>query len=329
MPTNWDLYENRLTIKGTTQRDRNISQLKSNITNKIINSPSYQSVTINSIVKSIIVKDTDKEHIKEINSLPEQIYNLGDLIVWKSSNWLVTDCSVDNTILISGKITQCNYTLKVQDTSGTVISIPCIFESNSGSLQYDNMLTTVQGNAQIKCRFGGSIAEILVSGTRLMIDSRLPSISKPNCYIISNSVFKSYDGANGYLEISLEKDEFNVSTDNKTIGICDYKVIVPSTGTAKITFTTDAVIKVGGSNKIFTAVFTNSSGVVLDLVPVWSMVSSTGSISNFTTIIDNITKTIKIKCADISSMIGSTLTLTLSESTSTYSATLLINIVPI
>jgi hypothetical protein len=333
MAINWDLYNDRLEINGSTARERNISKIKDTISSKIIGSPSYQSVTINVTSKNLIIgelssttKDLTK---KQILSLPDESFNLGDLIVWDSNNWLVTNCDFDETIQCKGIIEQCNYTLKFQNTLGTILSYPVIFESKtSPTLNEGQYLTTVESKSTIKLRFDQENINDLFVGKRLMIDSRTNTLI-PNVYIVSDVILSSYDGGTtGILILMLEKDKFDSSKDSLVNWIADFENVVVSTGSAEINYSGDCIIRVGGSYKTLTAVFKDENDNILNLTPIWSYVSSiTGAESNFTTIIDNTTKTIKIKCADITSLIGSTLTLSLTESTGVYSASLIINVI--
>ncbi len=327
---NWDLYSNRLNIKGETNRDRNIALLKNNIKNKIINSPSCQGVTINSISKSIIVLDTDKKNIKKINSLPDESFNIGDNIIWNSLNWLVTDWDCANEIQTIGKMTLCNYTLKLQLLDGSIQSCPAVFKNNTSNLDENEMISLADGLSSIRVRYNPNLVDVLKIGVRLMIDNRLlnEATDNPNCYVISDVLLESYDSINGIFNISLKKDEYNASIDSKELGVCDYKEMVVSTGSAKITYSGDCVIKCGGSYKTFTGIFNDADGNILDLTPIWSIESSIiGLENNFTTIIDDSTKSIKIKCNDIEELIGSILTLNLTEDSNLYSASIEIEVI--
>lgn len=329
MTISMDYFRNINNCKNTTSKqETDLYEIKRNIIIGFEDTVDFHVITVNGISQGlIIVHKSGEPYQKSIKSRPDETFKLGDLIVWDGNNWLVTDVDSDNQIYTKGTIEQCNYNLKFQSTEGTLLTYPVVFESGDGSLQTDSMLTTVNSKSQIKCRFDEKLSNLLVSGKRLMIDSRIRA-DKPNCYKIAMTNLQSYDsGTNGILNIYLEKDEYNSTTDNKLLGICDYGTVVISTGSAKISYSGNCEVKCGGSYKSFVGSFVNGSGVVLDLIPVWSMVSSTGSIGNFTTAIDPATKTIKIKCADISSMIGSTLTLSLAESTNAYSSTLIIKVV--
>jgi hypothetical protein len=333
MAVNWDLYEDRLTINGTTQRDRIINETKNNITSKIVNSPSYQVVAINSVSSHLVVNSlsgistSDSLNTKQINSIPDESFNLGDVISWDSYSWLVTEVDNDNEIYTKGKMTQCNYTIKFQNKlTGDILSYPSIVEFDGGSFDYNNnQITTLNSTSKIKLRFD-QFSSQLTEGDRLILDWR--NTNKPNTYKISSAIQKSYDGTNGIIELVLDRDEFTPEIDNLEYKICNYFEVTHSEGTAEILYSGDCVIKVGGSYKTFTCKFVDSEGTELDLTPIWSMTSSiTDAESYFTTVVDNTNNSIKIKCSDNESLIGSTLTLNLTESTGTYNASLEIEVI--
>jgi hypothetical protein len=335
---NWNLYETRLNLNGSTQRDRNINYLKNNISNKVINSPSYQSVTINGNSANLVISSVSSgistrnslKH-KQINSLPDESFMLGDLIVWNSTNWLVIEVDNDDQIYTKGKIEQCNYTLKFQTSNGSIVSCPAIFESKTSMLDENQMISTVDGTAQIKLRFDSDYVNDLVTGKRLMIDARLPDINTPNCYLVIKSVFDSFDGSNGILTLTLKTDEFADAKDNKSNGVCDY--FVPSEPVTPnktlIEFEGEvAQIKQGGSAKSFTVVFP-----VDNLTPSWTISNIE---SNYLTYINTVEtdNTIKINILDgDDSVINKTFRLNVigmaGEETTSYSAYLDVKIAPL
>lgn len=258
--------------------------------------------------------------------------NLGSLVVIDNQNWLVvSDIKNVDGAYLSTQIVKCNYNLKFQDALGVIITLPAIFEQKSNTVQEGKMLDVVDGVGQIKIQFDSLYSDILTTNTRLMIDSRLPNVSNPNCYRIVKSVLNSYDGGTtGLLSITVESDSYNSEKDDKSLGVCDKFTVVQSSGSASITYDKTCELKQGSTAyKVFTGSFYDSQSHVLDLTPIWNISSSiTGAESLFTTIVDSATKTIKIKALDTDiNLIGSTLTLNLTESTGTYSASLVIGVI--
>lgn len=327
----WTTYTTRVTVNGSDEKEIIINELKNNITNNIINSPSCLTVEINGTSSNLIILSSDrgKENERKIKSLPDENYNLGDLVEYDGFNWLVTEYSRDNINQAIGRMAQCNYTLKFQNASGQIISLPVIFETKTNTVDEGKMLDVVDGVGSIKVQFYKEYSDILTTNTRLMVDSRLPNVSIPNCYRIVSSVLNSYDNANGLLTLTLERDSYNSEKDDKSLGVCDIFSITQSTGSADITYSGACEIKQGGLSKTFIAHFYDTQHMVLDLTPIWSITSSiAGAESLFVTVIDDANKSIKIKALDTSTnLVGSKLILSLTENTLTYSASLVIEVI--
>jgi hypothetical protein len=315
----WTFYETRLNINGSTQRDRNINNTKNAIKNKVINSPSCETVTVNGASKSLIIIDTSKDNVKDISSIPDETFSAGDVVVRGSLTWLVTESGTNSIDQCIGKMTQCNYTLKFQDeTTGEILSYPAIFSTigltNTGNIDYSKLLPTLEGKISLRITFDEYTSK-LREGRRLIIDNR-SNIELPNTYVISNMDVVEYYG--GIIFMTLERDEYRPDNDRKDLGVCDYFTLpVIHTGEARITYTGTLGITVGYS-KTFIGRFyeIDEDGIETELtniVPVWSLNHSSGSTSKFTTIIDNQNKTIKITAADDDLLINTTLILTLTE----------------
>jgi hypothetical protein len=306
---NWNLYTTRININGDTVRDRNIYELKNLIVNDV-DSPSNILVTKNGVYGNLIIFDTDKDYIKEINSIPDETFNLGDLIVYNNKNWLITECGFNAIDQSTGKMTQCNYNLKFQDASGQIVTLPAIFEPKSTSVDENKMLDTLSQTGTIKVQFDSVYADILVTNKRFMIDSRLPYVAVPNVYKIIDVNLQSYDGSTGLVTITVIKDEFNIDKDNKTYGVCDYFIIDSSSGSTgtSITFEGNAEIRCGGAYKEFVAVFPSN-----DSTPMWSVSIDDGYSSYVDYYTEGNTITIGVLSGS-NSIIGKTITLSLTES---------------
>lgn len=318
--------------KSTTSKQQvELYEIKKNIDLGFEDTVDFHSVTVNGISQDLlIVHMTSEKYKKSIKSRPDETFNLGDVITWNGLNWIIIEVDADSQIYTKGVMIQCNYTLKFQLSNGTVQSVPALFESKSSSLDQTNVLTIPDGTGTIKLRFHQDYVDELVIGKRLLIDSRT-TILKPNVYEISDAVLSSYDGGTiGILTLTLKKDTFKAETDSLVYWVADYFTAVVSSGTAEILYTGDCVIKVGGSFKPFTAKFTDVEGDELDLTPDWSITSSvTGAESNFVTVVNNFDKTLQIKCNDVSTLIGSTLTVNLTDTLDTYSSSIIIPVKPL
>lgn len=161
MAIDWDLYETRLTINGTTKKDRQINYIKNAITNDFQNSPSCRSVYINgsTTAEYLQVIDTNTDYYtKTILSEPDETFEVGDLVVFDSLTYLVTEIDEGNQIQTKGTMQLCTNTLSLYKNH-ILYQIPAIVfdevrlyslgaESNKYfSLNDDEIIVTTSNNA--------------------------------------------------------------------------------------------------------------------------------------------------------------------------------------
>jgi hypothetical protein len=91
MAINWDLYNKRLNINGSTSRERNLQCLQNTITNKLPDLLSCKAVKINGVDTNIEIVKTAKDYIKVIHSLPNTSFDCGDYVLHNSKTYLITD----------------------------------------------------------------------------------------------------------------------------------------------------------------------------------------------------------------------------------------------
>lgn len=233
MSVDWSLYENRLNYSGTTRTARNINRIKSNIINKVDGNPSYKEVTINSSTtkQTLLINETTKGNIKEIFSLPNETFSLGDYVYWNNKIWLVIDCDTDNTIQIKGKMQECNWVLKFQlPTDYSIVSVPCI---TSGKTFDSDESKTISLGANKKSLLMPRNANTLTLKTdrRVYIDTRNET---PYILLDPDTTSYNYGADSGLIYIIGEQNpEQPTATykDRPDLGICNYHepVVVPPT----------------------------------------------------------------------------------------------------
>jgi hypothetical protein len=128
----------------------------------------------------------------------------------------------------------------------------------------------------------------------------------PQCWKIKDL---NSDEEKGILIVSLEKDEYNPSTDSIQYGICDY--ITPVENPPE-PITDYAEIKSGGSSKTFNVDFYDVTGTPIEgVVAVWDLVIPEGYNNYIVSVIDG--NSISIKALDNDDLISQTLTLNVSD----------------
>lgn len=188
--------------------------------------------TRNDTAQKFIVTDTDLKYCKNILAFPNESLNVGDIITCFGQNWIVTDVSADNTVQLSGKMYQCNLTLKFQVGTGTTIYTRYgYFDSGVYSTTTKETQTMQIGDLQ----FNLSLPYDNQTRT-LQRDKRIATevLYKPDgsqalrCYKITScdSVDGSF-GAGKLLKIRLREDEYHPQRDSVANIVCDYNATAP------------------------------------------------------------------------------------------------------
>ena len=111
----WNLYEKRLKLNGNTSKERQINDMKNLFSNHYKDSPSCRSAYFNgsTIATDIWVIDTNTYGIKTILSMPDETFNVGDVVVYDDLIYLVITIDKDNSVQTKGQIELCNNTLSI------------------------------------------------------------------------------------------------------------------------------------------------------------------------------------------------------------------------
>jgi hypothetical protein len=278
---NWDLYNTRVNINGSTERERNLNSLQSNLNTHLPHTLSYKSVTIDKIDRKIEIVKTSYGNKKEIHSLPKEDFTCGQY-VYKNTSYLITEIDNDKEVYTSGKMQECEYVLKFQLPDATILSYPCIDSTNTSIGEEENKIITVGDKEHtIKLPFDSNTSTLDV-GHRLYVDKRTPP---KTVYKITSVDTTTYNyGDKGLMVLYLTQDVEQNNTgnpDKPDLGICNYfekKVDpVPPVGTTSATISQNGTLYVGGKARTLTPTFYNADKTVnTSATPVWSVVKPTG-----------------------------------------------------
>jgi len=133
----YDLFR-KISQSNLTPKQRTVTQIQNDILSDFEDTPSYQSVTINNSTTPQdvqIVTATNivsKQNYKKMLSKPLETFNVGDVVVWGSLTYLVTDIDEDKQVQTKGTIQLCNNTLSfylATDATPILHSIPCVINN--------------------------------------------------------------------------------------------------------------------------------------------------------------------------------------------------------
>jgi len=186
-------------------------------------SPSFEEVLLNNDEVKVpvqIVSDAKIPTVKTILMEPGYTIRAGQMV--KRSNGETWLCLSDdpNDVYVSGKIERCNFDLKWINKEGQLQTFPSILYFNARSnfgTEEDKVMNLPAGRRQI-----------VVSK-----NNQTHSIQRDTRFIIGNEAFKvidtDYMSDDGLVNLSLQSDQINVTTDNIELGIADYNKLTKYT----------------------------------------------------------------------------------------------------
>lgn len=320
------LYQQTLVANGSSQRQREINQMKRKTLADLINSPSCKTVSIAGVDDNLIVIDTKDTRIKSFNSMPNKSYPLGTVVDWSSKKWLMTAISEDKEIYQSGTIKQCNHLFRFQNLTSAVLEYWGIIETPQASLDEEKIVTVLSSKLKVTLPYNADTCKIHID-KRLFVETRFDANGKeiPVIYKVNNIISANSDYGNGKLfELTLE--EVGASTnDNITEKIADYISPItppipptPDPMLLKCEIIGSSSLKAGGSTRKFEAKFYLADGMTLDttIAPIWQLVSYAGHESFYTTSQNG--NFIGISAADNTSIIDTEIKLVLTDSGGLY-----------
>lgn len=252
----WETYNNRISINGSTTRERRVNEFKDKIVRKVLDSPSYKNILLNGIETQLVINEGTQPYYKEFESMPGQEINIGDYIEWANSWWLVTTCDYDDELYRNGKLQQCNYLLKWQNELGEIIERQAVVLSASkynDGLAESNVISLGSDKLSINIPLDAEALKLKKSmAKKFFIDNNKED---PTAYLLANTgnVADTYNG-HGITHWIVEECAYTASEDDLKYGVCDYisptapeednKTTIPS-GTITGTISGNKSLKVG------------------------------------------------------------------------------------
>ena len=286
-----DRYTARMTQHGTTQRERIVNRLKTNLNNKLQDNPSYKSVKLNGEETHLIINTSTKPYYKEFQSLPDQKILAGDYVEWANSVWLVLNADSDDEVYTDGNLRQCQHRIYWQKADGTIVSRYAYTENASAynNGETGNNTITLQSNQfMVYLPYDEETAE-LDNGKRVHM-SRSNAKCKPYELTRPDDITYGF-GEKGVLNIIFTQTQYNPDEDKLVTledgtqaWICDYIPIstpTPPTSnpnetadlSAEITFKGTQELKIGGNTKTLTGYFIDKDGNTTSDIGKWEVVA--------------------------------------------------------
>lgn len=303
--SDFDAYKSRLHLRGSTNRERELYYEKRELASKAVNSLSCKDCLVNGVPQKLIIDDGTLPYYKDVKSLPDEYFDAGDYVEWADAMWLMVSCDWDKEVYTYGKMQQCNYVLKWQNTDAEIIERWSVILSaskyNNGE-KYNNVIVVGSNQLMVYLPIDEETLK-LRSDKRLMVDFNIES---PKCYDITrvDTVTMGYDGTaeprydgKGCILLVLTETEINPDVDRVDLMLCDYinPNDIPHPSPINITYSGLPQLRIGG-RKTFTAETENEV--------VFSLVNSALLDGKLT--MEQTGNKCVVKCANDSALVGAT-----------------------
>lgn len=200
------------------------------------NSLNWESAIVDDTTQEVLITRGENATVKHIKSRPGEYIDLGALVEWAHTMWLVTRMDYDDQLHCSGVMQQCNTILK--------------WQMPEADGYYEEYMT--YGVAEDASKYGTGVSQtVYLQTAEFTIKVKVPLNEEtlrikrdqrflfgfsgegfhPNAYIVTrtNEVTGSYDLdedptviSTGYIELTMQYDEFKPGIDNEELGIADY-----------------------------------------------------------------------------------------------------------
>lgn len=316
--SSWDIYETRLGIAGKHGRDRAIQREQEAILRKYMNSPALKDVEIDGVPQKLFVHSTDAPSEKTFNTLPGEIVDIGDIILWNEMHWLVTNVDFDDEVTRGGRIVQCNRQLRWQNQrTGEIIERWCLVTKPYTS-NIEEGMAIATSNREFKIQIPYDEETIQIDLDRRFLLEVING--EPKAYTVTSvdsetNRYQDIDG--GFLIWNLSQGEYNPATDNAELMIANYfepkvapdpeEPLLPCLINGRDTIR-------GGMSRTYEAVFYDESGEITSgSVAVWNVSADSDAVAWSA---DGSTLTLTLQ--DDGLPVGSVITITVTDADGVY-----------
>ena len=211
-----------------SMKEYQLRDIKHRITRDFRKSIDAEDVTINGEDHLVLItRDKGDEQIKKIKSLPDERFNLGDIVNWNGTNYIIYKMDADRRIQSKGRMYECNLKLRWKNKDGDIIErvgkgedATKYGEGTEGSFRLRI------GEFQLKILIRLDEETVLIRrDDRFMIDADdffgvmaendiLPNVYKVSRRNVNTGTFPQDGTQHGYIEITLIEDQFIAGHDD-------------------------------------------------------------------------------------------------------------------
>ena len=212
----------------SSMKEYQLRDIKHRITRDFRKSIDAEDVTINGEDRLVLItRDKGDEQIKKIKSLPDERFDLGDIVNWNGTNYIIYKMDADRRIQSKGRMYECNLKLRWKNKDGEIIErvgkgedATKYGEGTEGSFRLRI------GEFQLKILIRLDEETVLIRrDDRFMIDADdffgvmaendiLPNVYKVSRRNVNTGTFPQDGTQHGYVEITLVEDQFIAGHDD-------------------------------------------------------------------------------------------------------------------
>ena len=269
-------YKSRLKLRGNTARERALYHEKFDVKTNAVESLSCKDCIVGGMAQKLVIDDGTLPYYKEVCSLPDETFNAGQYVEWADTMWLIVSCDWNKEVYTYGKMQQCNWLMKWQNTNGKIIERWAVVNPAS---KYSNgeksaVVITIPSNNYIVYLPNDSETLALPVDKRIFVDF---NVTSPKCYEITriDTVTMSYDGTplprydgKGCVLLVLTECLYNSDTDRIDLMLCDYinpESLPQPSSPIEITYSGSPEIRIGGRKTFSTDVPVTFSLIAADM----------------------------------------------------------------
>lgn len=196
--------------------------------------------------------DTQLKSMERVGLFSCGTVKAGMYIFFEDRYWLITGYPGTNGIYEKATMVLCQYKLRWQNSSGDTIERWCNGTSASKYNMGENGNSTITLSSNTFALLLPDDEQVLeLDGKRVFIDKHNTNPTKVYKVTRSDDILFDYgDEHGGLLSFIADKTEFNPTTDNQELRICDYHSPTPSPEPSDPDETTDLSAVITGGNRL-------------------------------------------------------------------------------
>lgn len=232
MPSSFTPYEfNRIVSRTNdvnSMKEFQLRDIKHRITRDFRKSIDAEDVQINGVNQLVLItRDKGDEQIKKIKSLPDERFDLGDIVNWNGTNYIIYKMDADRRIQSKGRMYECNMKLRWKNSNGEIIER--VGKGEDATKYGEGTEGTFRmriGEFQLKVIIRLDEETVLIRrGDRFIIDADdfiedmteagiFPNVYKVSRRNVTTGTFPQDGSQHGYIEITLVEDQFVAGHDD-------------------------------------------------------------------------------------------------------------------